>query len=49
VPLLHEHDIGNEGEIVRYFTLAELEVEIRHGTILGSHLRKLQQAVQLAA
>jgi 8-oxo-dGTP pyrophosphatase MutT (NUDIX family) len=49
VRLLNEHDIGNEGEIVRYFTLAELDVEIRHGTILGSHLRKLQQAVQLAA
>lgn len=49
VRLVHEHDIGNEGEIVRYFTLAELEVEIRNGTILAPHLRKFNQAVQLAA
>ncbi|MBY0538294.1 NUDIX hydrolase [Patescibacteria group bacterium] len=45
IRLVNEHDIGNEGEIVRYFTLAELEVEIRLGTILGAHLRKMMWAV----
>jgi 8-oxo-dGTP pyrophosphatase MutT (NUDIX family) len=42
VRLLHEHDTGNEGEVVRYFTLAELEIEIHNGTILLAHLYKLQ-------
>lgn len=49
IRLVHEHDIGNEGEKVRYFTNEELATEIRHNTVLGSHLKKLQLAVSVPA
>lgn len=42
VRMANEYDIGNEGEVVIYFTLAELEAEILRETILDSHLRKLR-------
>ncbi len=49
VRLVNEYDIGNEGEVVIYFTLAELEAEILRKTILSSHLRKLQSLEVLVA
>lgn len=49
VRLINEHDIGNEGEKVRYFTIAKLDRAIAQGEILDFHLKKLPLAAQVAA
>jgi ADP-ribose pyrophosphatase YjhB (NUDIX family) len=47
VPLINEHDIGNEGEIVKYFTNEELDSEIRDHGVLSDHLFKLHLVAKL--
>lgn len=46
VRLINEHDIGNEGEVVRYFTLEQLKAEIAYNTVLPTHLQKLALVMQ---
>ncbi len=44
VGLIHSNDPGNEGEVPRFFTHEDFDIEVHYETVLEPHLRKMRQA-----